>query len=257
MDSQFGYGQLTLAFPFLTMLFAIGQDGYTYPGHQILSRRLIHEPHVPTTFSDVVQLRTALVVPPAAAAEMRRGQQEAAISPLLKTPMPAAWLSSCVGEILAQQITVEAWTLGHAACTDSAAILTWERQDGATVAERPSGTVDRSGDTITQTIGFPASPNGSDNAQGLPASNIALQALLQPIGVSPQISEPVQPQPLPGATAAVPPPGLPPDPEETVTITLPVTPTLIHFDQIPGLRLDTLSINDDGDWILTGEIYGR
>lgn len=193
----------------------------------------------------------------AAAAEMRRGQQEAAISPLLKTPMPAAWLSSCVGEILAQQITVEAWTLGHAACTDSAAILTWERQDGATVAERPSGTVDRSGDTITQTIGFPASPNGSDNAQGLPASNIALQALLQPIGVSPQISEPVQPQPLPGATAAVPPPGLPPDPEETVTITLPVTPTLIHFDQIPGLRLDTLSINDDGDWILTGEIYGR
>ena len=64
MDSQFGYGQLTLAFPFLTMLFAISQDGYTYPGHQILSRRLIHEPHVPTTFSDVVQLRTALVVPP-------------------------------------------------------------------------------------------------------------------------------------------------------------------------------------------------
>jgi hypothetical protein len=64
MDSQFGYGQLTLAFPFLTMLFAISQDGYTYPGHQILSRRLIHEPHVPTTFSDVVQLRTVLVVPP-------------------------------------------------------------------------------------------------------------------------------------------------------------------------------------------------
>jgi hypothetical protein len=32
MDSQFGYGQLTLAFPFLTMLFAISQDGYTHPG---------------------------------------------------------------------------------------------------------------------------------------------------------------------------------------------------------------------------------
>jgi len=69
-----------LAFPFLTMLFAISQDGYTYPGHQILSRRLIHEPHVPTTFSDVVQLRTALVVPPHSAAQNPNNYDRKAVS---------------------------------------------------------------------------------------------------------------------------------------------------------------------------------
>ena len=182
--------------------------------------------------------------------------EQASVSPLLKTPMPEAWLKVCVGDLKAQPISFDAWTVDKLSCSDSAAIIIWKRQDGATVAARPAGTVSNTGNAVAQIISFPALNSGQDNAQGLAASNLALMQLLQPIGVEPQISAPVQPQPLPGASA--PDSSQPPaTPEETITMTLPVDPTSLTFDQIPGLRLDTLTINGEGDWIVTGDIYGR
>lgn len=193
----------------------------------------------------------------AMAEAMKIQAEQAAISPLLKTPMPATWLTACVDELEAQPISVDAWTVAKLTCSASGALIVWQREDGATVAARPSGDVDNTGDTITQTISFPALSSGQDNAQGLTASNMALLQLLQPLGVEPQISAPVQPQPLPGATAAPAQAQRLTTPEETVTMTLPINPAELAFNQVPGLRLDTLAIDDQGNWVVTGELYGR
>lgn len=191
----------------------------------------------------------------AMAEAMKIQAEQAAVSPLTKTPMPSTWLTACVNDLTAQPVSIDAWTVARLTCDDSGAIIIWQREEGATVAARPSGNVDNTGDKITQSISFSALANGQDNAKGLTASNLALLQLLQPLGVEPQISAPVQPQPLLGATAASAQP--PPTPEETVNMTLPVTPTELAFDKVPGLRLDTLSIDDQGNWVITGELYGR
>ena len=182
-------------------------------------------------------------------------QEQAQVSPLVQSPMPAEWLQECVDTLEGQPVSVAGWTIKGLSCNPSSAIVAWQRDDGATVAERPSGGLDNTGNNVTQMIGLASLPNGADNAAGLAASNVALLQLLQPIGVQPQISAPVQPQPLPGAAAS--PPTAKTTPEETVTFTLPIDPTKLPFDQVPGLRLDTLSVNDDGDWVIAGELYGR
>ncbi|MDE2342468.1 MAG: type 4b pilus protein PilO2 [Betaproteobacteria bacterium] len=190
----------------------------------------------------------------AMAAAMKLKAEQAAISPLIKTPAPSLWLTACVNDLEAQPISQDAWTAAKLACDTNGAIISWQREDGATVAARPNGVVDNTGDKITQIIEFPTFSNGPDNAKGLDASNMALLQLLQPLGIEPQISAPVQPQPLPGAAAASQPPTTP---EETVNMTIPINPTDLDFDQVPGLRLDNLSIDDQGDWVIAGEIYGR
>jgi len=182
-------------------------------------------------------------------------QQQAQISPLVQSPVPSEWLAECVDTLEGQPISVAAWTMKGLACNANSAIITWQREDGATVAARPSGAVDNTGNTIIQMISLPDLPSGADNAAGLTASNLALLQLLQPLGIHPTISPPVQPQPLPGAAAAPAPAKV--TPEETVSMTTSIQPTKLPFDQVPGLRLDALSINDDGDWIISGELYGR
>lgn len=191
-----------------------------------------------------------------AAERAKIAAEAAAISPLVKSPLPGVWLSACESKIATTPLTIANWSLTAVACSTTAATTTWHRNDGATVLARPNGAIDTTGDQIVQTIPIAPSdiPNGPDNGAGLPASNLALLAILQPLGITPHISMSMTPPPLPGASS---PSQTPPIPKEDVTFTLPLDPTTLPFNRVPGLRLTGLTIDTDNNWNLTGTIYGH
>ena len=179
--------------------------------------------------------------------------EQKAVSPLLSSPSPDQWLAACAAAIGPVDVSDDGWVNAGIACGATSATVTWKRDTGATVSQRPPGALSGDGNSVVQSISWPALPNGTDDAQGLAASDNALYALLQPLGVQAQISAPPAPPRLPGSTDTTKPP---PIPAQSVAFTLPVAPFGIGFDQIPGLRLTFLQRKPDG-WSIQGMIYGR
>ncbi|MDD2859893.1 MAG: type 4b pilus protein PilO2 [Acidiphilium sp.] len=179
--------------------------------------------------------------------------EQKAVSPLLSSPSPDQWLAACAAAIGPVNVSDDGWVNAGIACGATSATVTWKRDTGATVAQRPSGALSGDGNSVVQSIAWPALPHGADDAQGLVASDNALYALLQPLGVQAQISAPPAPPRLPGSTDTTKPP---PIPAQSVAFTLPVAPFGIGFDQVPGLRLTFLLRKPDG-WSIQGMIYGR
>lgn len=71
----------------------------------------------------------------------------------------------------------------------------------------------------------------------------ALYDLFQPIGVQAQIGNPVEDNNGGFET-------------QFVSFTLPISPFDIDFNQVPGLRLDSLKWTESG-WMLEGKLYGK
>lgn len=180
--------------------------------------------------------------------------EERAVSPLRQTPAPDELLSACADAINPLSLARDGWTLSGVSCSSSAATAVWTRLDGATVATRPPGVLDDTGNTDTQTLPFPRLRLGPDNANGLDAAKVALFTLLQPLGATVTFGKAGFVGQLPGAPA---PPPSERNAEQQVSFTTPVPPFALPLDEIPGLRVNAVTIGKDGTWIVTGEIYGR
>lgn len=179
--------------------------------------------------------------------------EQKAVSPLLSSPAPDVWLSACANAIGPVPVAQDGWVNAGIACGATSATVTWKRDTGATVAERPPGALSADGNSVVQSIAWPALPHGVDDARGLAAADNALYTLLQPLGVQARISAPPAPPRLPGSTDNTKPP---PIPAQSVAFTLPVAPFGIAFNQIPGLRLTFVQKKPEG-WSVQGMIYGR
>jgi Pilin accessory protein (PilO) len=180
--------------------------------------------------------------------------EERAISPLRRTPAPEEWLSACADSINPLPLAQGGWALSGVSCSSTYATAVWARLDGATVATRPAGVLDDTGNTVNQNIPFPRLQPGPDNARGLDASKVALFTLLQPLGVSVTFSKAGLTGQLPGAA---PPPLKVQATEQPVSFTMPVPPFALPLDKIPGLRVTAATVSQDGTWTVSGEIYGR
>jgi hypothetical protein len=181
-------------------------------------------------------------------------QQAAAVSPLVSTPSPSAWLKACHDVLFPTAVSAQGWQIQSLACNADGAELVWARLDGSTVATAPPGAIIQSGDRVDQVLEFPNLAAGQDNAIGLGLSNKILYAMLQPLGVTASITADSGPAGLPGSAASSTPP---PIPQETISFTLPISPFFMNLDGVPGLRLTGLSSSDQSSWIVSGVIYGR
>ncbi len=179
--------------------------------------------------------------------------EQKAVSPLLSSPAPDAWLAACSAATGPVPVADHGWLSVAVGCGPSSATVTWKRATGATVASRPPGALSADGNSVVQSINWPPLQHGTDDARGLAVSDVALYRLLQPLGVQARISAPPSAPRLPGAASSAKPP---PIPSQSVAFTLPVAPFAIAFNQIPGLRLTSLQRKRAG-WAIQGMIYGR
>lgn len=180
-----------------------------------------------------------------------KAQQEAPPSPLLTTPMPNAWLSACGQVILALPLSRSGWSLDQVACLAESVTVHWVRSSGATVAQRPQGSVSPPGDAVDQAIPLVLAKSGQEDAVPLAEAKLLLQAWAQAAGFALTITEP--PPPLPGAQPA--PSQPPPRPQTLISLESPISPFGLDV-RSPGLRLTKLTSAGSG-WRVEGILYGR
>ncbi len=180
-------------------------------------------------------------------------------SPLLTSPAPNHWLAACRQVITHLPISRFGWLIQDTGCNQTSVVITWIRQDGATVAQRPAGDVSADGDKIIETIAMPdLVQKGDDNAVALESAKLTMRAWAQRAGIPLTLSAPPAPVVLPGASAAdasktnLP----PPIPQSAIHFDTPVAPFAFDLSAIPGLRLTSLKTTQTG-WSVEGTLYGR
>ncbi len=184
--------------------------------------------------------------------------QTAVPSPLLTTPYPNDWLSACGKSLMAQPLTRHGWLLNHLSCNTGAAIVTWTRLPGATVAMRPDGQVSPDGESIYQSIPLPVlNPADKNDAIRLNDAKLALRAWAQQASFALTIHEPVPAPVLPGAASErIPRKATELFPQVNIKLDMPVSPFGMNLSLIPGLRLTKLVAAKNG-WTIEGTLYGR
>lgn len=180
-------------------------------------------------------------------------------SPLLTTPEANDWLAAC-GNAVDLPLSRYGWVHDGVSCGTSAAMVHWTRQDGATVANRPAGTLGDHGNSVDEAIQLTGlKRQGRDDAIDLPAAKLLLRAWAQAANFTLTLTEPKPAPVLPGATN-VPSqnkPGEPvPRPQAIFALEIPVSPFGLDMSSIPGLRLTGLKSTVAG-WRMEGVLYGR
>lgn len=172
----------------------------------------------------------------------REVRLHAITSPLATTPMPDIWLASCGNLMQSLPVSKSGWALKGLTCYTTHAVVLWQRQDGATLAQRPRGTISAGGNAITQILPLGPFPAGHTTLLPYKQADTALYTFLQPLNVQANIDSPIFREL--GIS------------RQNVSFTLPISPFSINFDQISGLRLTALQWDPEG-WRVQGELYGR
>ena len=189
-------------------------------------------------------------------AQLSAGNPPALVaSPLLTTPQPNDWLSACNNILAVLPLSQYGWALDQVACGASFSMVRWVRGEGATVANKPEGNLSPQGNTVDQIIPFiDLNVQGKNDAINFSEAKIALQAWAQSVNFNLVLSEAPIAQLLPGAE---------PIPKDSAIqaqvmfkIDMPISPFGLDMSSIPGLRLTSLRLTDQGS-TLEGILYGR
>lgn len=187
-------------------------------------------------------------------AQLAAGQKIQPVkSPLLETPYASTWLNACKNTIYPLPLSMYGWSLETVSCEPSQAIVTWKRSAGATVADRPAGSVSDDGDTIIQTILMEGLKNATDDdSQSIQAAGLLLRAWAQQAGITLTMKNNSTVS-LPGAENQVKETAFPQLP---FSLNIKTSPFDLDFSSVPGLRLTNVT-NVNEIWHLEGVIYGR
>lgn len=177
---------------------------------------------------------------------------------LAATPRPSYWLSGCQQAIYPLSLSYQGWQLDQVECHHTSAIAHWRRGDGATVANRPEGTLRPDDNAVDQSIALAFSAEvHSEQLVALPLARKTLRAWTQARALSLKMGQPAQLAAMPGAQPAKPADVVLPN---NLTVTLNMTSPFTfgaEFDAIPGLRLTSIKSLSDGRWDMQGVLYGR
>lgn len=192
-------------------------------------------------------------------AQIQAGKPIEVPSPLLTTPTPDVWLNACRSIIYDLPISHMGWLLTNVSCTLQDVAITWKREAGATVANRPAGEVQESGDEIEQHIPLLQQETGmGDDSIDLPQARLRLRAWAQAGNFNLTFSNSANEQQAAALPGAEPSPDSvkPVLPSVAFAITTLISPFELQFSQIPGLRLNMIKTTETG-WLLEGVLYGR
>lgn len=179
-------------------------------------------------------------------------------SPLVSTPNPNEWLHACGQIISGIPLSTFGWRLENVACNTANVTANWTRSEGATVARKPDGTLNSTGDKIEQTLPLQdLNTQGQDNAITLTDARLQFRAWAQAAGFSLLMLEPApRVASLPGAIQ---------DPIKKLIgesakidfkLEVPISPFALNLDAIPGLRMTELK-STETVWKLEGVLYGN
>lgn len=187
-------------------------------------------------------------------AQLAAGQKiQPAKSPLLESPTPNSWLSACKDTLYPIQLSQFGWILEKVSCESNAAIVFWKREPGATVADRPAGTVSDDGESILQRIEIEGIPNAvDDDSISLREATLKLRAWAQQAGITLSMKGNTA-TPLPGAQANE---QVPTTPQTPFSLDTKTSPFGLDFAGLPGVRIKSITTNND-DWHIEGVVYGR
>lgn len=184
----------------------------------------------------------------------------AAPPPLLTMPEPDAWLDACASHIETLPLSLYGWTIEQVNCDQNYAVVTWSRTEGATVAERPQGQLSPEGEKVVQSIPLDGlDRTGTDTSINMQEAEVAMRAWAQAANIALSIVPNTPPPLLPGAEPPKDANGVPlppPPPQSRVKFDTPVTPFLLDFYGLPGLRLVSIK-SFGGVWTVEGTIYGK
>jgi hypothetical protein len=180
-------------------------------------------------------------------------------SPLLTTPNPNDWLSVCGNVVFALPLSQDGWERDQASCDMASVSIHWVRKDGATVANKPEGTLSPDGNTVDQAIQLVGlKVQGSNDAIDLPAAKLVLRAWAQAANFTLAMNEAAPAPVLPGANVSEQnKTGAPvARPQASIALDIPVSPFDMDMSSVPGLRLTSLRSTVTG-WHVEGMLYGR
>jgi len=175
-------------------------------------------------------------------------------SPLLTTAAPNVLLNACGKALRGLELSRYGWILGNIECDQHTATVHWDRGEGATVAHKPEGVLDPTGNKDTQSIPLDLDVKGEDDAIALEKEELALRAWAQAANLTLTLTAPEKKPELPGAQAqgnAMP----PPIPQTTVKLDLTFAPFTLDFSGIRGFRINNLQTTTTG-WTIQGVLYG-
>ncbi len=180
-------------------------------------------------------------------------------SPLFTSPLPHVWLDACSKVILPLPLSRYGWSLNEISCNANAVIVSWKREPGATVMQKPNGDISPEGSIVTETIQLPVfDARGANNGIKLDDAMLRMRAMAQAISMTLVMSKVTPPAPPPVKNQ---PPLPPPPPYATVLLNSKVSPWQLGLETIPGLRLKKISVSDvltnSQDWIIEGTIHGN
>jgi hypothetical protein len=173
-------------------------------------------------------------------------------SPLLHMPSTNKMMSACAKVVDQLPLSLHGWSVNGLSCSPASANIVWKRQPSATVALRPEGALDSSGDTVIRSIPFNLGSIGIDNSISLEDEKVLLLAALQPMQVKVAITMPKPVAVLPGEEANK----TRPKPSALFSFVLPISPFDMNWDSIPGLRINTVRTGTNG-WTVEGVMYGK
>jgi hypothetical protein len=167
-------------------------------------------------------------------------------------PLTSKMMSQCAKVVDQLPLSLHGWSVNGLSCSPASANIVWARQPSATVALRPEGALDSSGDTVIQSIPFNLGSIGIDNSISLEDEKVLLLAALQPMRVKVAITMPKPVAVLPGEEVNK----SRPKPSALFSFVLPISPFGMNWDSIPGLRINTVQTGTNG-WTVEGVMYGK
>lgn len=191
-------------------------------------------------------------------AQLAAGQPVTATpSPLISTPNPNEWLRACNQIIATIPLSKFGWKLDTVSCNTSNVIANWTRNEGATVARKPDGVLNITGDKIEQTLPLEdLDTQGQDNAISLADAKLQYRAWAQAAGFSLLMLEAAPPAPLlPGAAQETLKKMMNEPAKIDFKLEVPVSPFALDLNAIPGLRMTELKSTETA-WKLEGVLYG-
>jgi hypothetical protein len=225
-------GQIVLI---ASVLAAFGLGGWVYMHHRASVRRFARR---------VVVMR------------QKSPQPQAPVNPLSGTVLPSVLLNACGEAVKTIPVDVNGWLVSSVECGQGGAKVVWKATKHAWNEKHPTGVLSDDS-TVVSRIPFSIQTSAA-GAVSVPLDvQVARLRDIVSLAGATFDTRAMQGPSLPGQSDSPAPSSAPQAyRQQLFTVTLRWAPWSVPFDQVPGLRVDTIRFSGT-DWVVEGSVYGN